>query len=97
MEKSRTTATGTERRESAFDFDLFARKQRRILVDMYAIGIVNLREDQIPDYGQKFSIISSDREVLEPRENFYNLSNYKGVILGKLRQVFFDQKIAVTE
>lgn len=95
MEKSRTTAAGTERSESAFDFDLFAQKQRRILVDMYAIGIVNLREDQIPDYGQKFSIISSDREVLEPRENFYNLSNYEGVILGKLRQVFLAQKIAV--
>ena len=64
---------------------------KTILFDLYAIGILNLPSDQIPDFVDRVSVISFDGETLQELETFFNIQNYKDVVLLKLRQAFPQQ------
>ncbi|RMF57210.1 MAG: HDIG domain-containing protein [Calditrichaeota bacterium] len=77
---------GTARAKSTFDY--LKRNFRRILVDIYAIGILNLSSEEIPQYLSKVSIVSPDGEMLEELGNFFNVDTYREVVLSNLRQTF---------
>ncbi len=64
---------------------------RRILVDLFAIGVLNQNSDNIPPYVRKITAISEAGEVLQSLDDFHKLDDYKGVVLDKLRQSFPDQ------
>jgi len=68
---------------------------RRILVDIYAIGILNLGPSDIPEYVKKISLVTADRETIRELADFYNQDDYKDVVLEKLRQTYPDQNDAV--
>lgn len=81
--------------ETTSNFEIFMENLRRIMQDTYAIGIMNLGPNEIPDYVDKISVMTADRETLEDINDYFNLQNYKDVVLENLRQTFAENENAV--
>ncbi len=82
--------------EPEFSYESLKDNLKIILVDTYAIGILNTAFSEIPAYIIKISLISAGQEIVEELENYYNIENVKSVLLDdKLRQIYPQQEIAV--
>lgn len=68
---------------------------KRILTDIYSIGILNVALGEIPAYVKKISILSKDAEMLEDLENHFNFQDIDQVLIDKLRQAFVENEVAV--
>lgn len=82
-------------RNSVSDLDRFEQKLKRIFIDQYAIGILNKAPNEIPVYVKKLIVVTPDRETEANVGDFYNLENYKNIVLENLRNIFKEQELAV--
>jgi hypothetical protein len=75
-------------------FKAYRKELRRILLDTYAIGIVNIGDNDIPDYVRKVSVISN-KEIIEELASLHTLSNYRDKVLDSLRSTFSEEPIPI--
>jgi putative nucleotidyltransferase with HDIG domain len=76
-------------------WDQFRRELKRILIDVYAIGIFNVGNDKLPAYVTKVSIVRSNREELDPVHGHYNPDTYPGHVLDAVKDRFGDEEVAI--
>ena len=76
-------------------FDAFRQGLRRLLADVYAIGVLDQSGMNIPTYVHKLAIVSSEGEMLQNIDGIYKLDTYKKITLDKLRQRFPDNETSV--
>lgn len=68
----------------------------RILLDTYAIGILNVGPEDIPAGIKRISVLRNDQETVENFDDYYNIENVQDVILDdKLRQTYPEQELSV--
>lgn len=93
--KSRTQARDNEQR-GELNYETFKRDLRRILVDVYSIGVINERTDAIPEHVAKISLITDGREIIDDLKSVYRLDTVERVVLDeKLRQTYPESEVAV--
>ncbi len=85
-----TNSDATPKRK--FDFEFMRQNFRRILLDLYSRGFLNLQPENIPAYVKKISVVSTDKETLEDLENYLTQFNYEKPILDNLTQTFPEQR-----
>ncbi|MFQ5822725.1 MAG: HD family phosphohydrolase [bacterium] len=76
---------------SNFYFKIFIRNIKRILTDIYTIGIINIGPNDIPAHVVKISVISENAEYLEDLNNFYIYADRDRILQDKLQQAFPEQ------
>ncbi len=74
-----------------FDSEFLRQNFRRILLDLYSNGILNLQREKIPNYVKKISVISTGKETIENLQNHLTRENYDDNVLENLTQTFPDQ------
>jgi len=74
-----------------FDSEFLRQNFRRILLDLYSNGILNLQPEKIPNYVKKISVISTGKETIENLQNHLTLENYDDNVIENLTQTFPDQ------
>ena len=74
-----------------FDSEFLRQNFRRILLDLYSNGILNLQPEKIPNYVKKISVISTGKETIENLQNHLTRENYDDNVLENLTQTFPDQ------
>ncbi|MFQ5863698.1 MAG: HD family phosphohydrolase [bacterium] len=76
---------------SKFEFRTFISNLRRILTDIYTIGVLNLSPNDIPAHVVKISVISQNAEFLEDLNNFYTHEDIDRILRDKLQQAYPQQ------
>ena len=77
-------------------YTTFMRDIKRILTDLYTIGILNVTPDKISKQVTKISVIyNNDEEILEELASFFYFKEIEQVLLYKLRQAYSQQEVAV--
>jgi len=74
-----------------FDSEFLRQNFRRILLDLYSNGILNLQPEKIPNYVKKISVISTGKETIENLQNHLTPENYDDNVIENLTQTFPDQ------
>lgn len=92
---SEGTNASNSRKIKRENFNYLMQTLRRIIQDIYAIGILNLPVENIPFYISKLSVVTTDIETIQDYSNYSNLSDYQYSILENLRQTFPDHNAAV--
>ncbi len=90
-----TKAKKVEDVNGSGSMERFKQHLRIIVLDVQAIGLLDMNMSNIPIYIDKLSVISDKGEILENVERFYKLDNYREVVLQKLRQTFSQNEVAV--
>ena len=85
------SSNSKETTKTKFDIEFLRQNFRRILLDLYSKGILNLQPDKIPGYVTKITLISTEKETIEDLQNYLTLKNYKDTLLENLTQTFPDQ------
>ncbi len=79
-----------------FNYETFKRDLRRMLVDVYSIGVINRRTEAIAKYVTKIAILTADQEIIDDLKSVYRLDNVERVLLDeKLRQTYPENEVAV--
>jgi len=73
-----------------FNFVFLRQNFRRILLDLYSKGILNLQPEKIPGYVTKITLISTEKETIEELKNYLTKKNYEDTLLENLTQTFPD-------
>jgi len=83
--------------QPAVSYEMLKRDARRIVVDMYSIGILNLERRDIPDDVKKISVIGGGQEIVDDLENYCRgIDDAKRLVLeDKLRPVYPQDGYAV--
>jgi len=88
-------AADKSKRQVHTSFDSFRQTLRRLLVDIYAIGVLDQSETNIPTYVHKLAIVSAEGEIVQAIGGIHKLDTYKKVTLDKLRETFADDETSV--
>ncbi len=94
-QSSASSRTAETERAFQIGFAEFRQRLRRLVVDIYAIGVLDQSAANIAPHVKKISIASTGGEIIEGLGGVYKLDNYKSVALDKLRQTFPDNEVAV--
>lgn len=75
-------------------YSVFKQNIKRILTDIFTIGVLNKSIKEFPHVPEKISIISENQEILDDPDNYYDPQTVEQVVLEKLRQAFSQEDIA---
>ncbi|MFQ5602137.1 MAG: HD family phosphohydrolase [bacterium] len=82
--------------ETELNYDLLKSDLKRIVIDTYSIGILNLPFEETQTPAVKISLKTQKQEIVEDINNFYRVDNIENVLLeDKLRQIYQDNETAV--
>jgi putative nucleotidyltransferase with HDIG domain len=82
--------------QASFDFEALKSNLRRILVDVFTIGVLDVESDAIASDLEKISIVANEQETIEDASDFYPATSIDRIILDdKLRQTYPDHDVEV--
>jgi hypothetical protein len=94
--RAKSQPRSNDQKFAALNYQTFKANLKRILVDIYSIGILNRRAETLPEYAARISVVSSDQEMIDDIKNFYRIDNVERIVLDeKLRQTYPDIETAV--
>ncbi len=68
-------------------FGAYAAQLQRICRDLFAVGILSVERNALPEYVQKISVRHGADEMVEPLEQFHGAESVNAAALQKLREV----------
>ncbi|MFQ5770604.1 MAG: HD family phosphohydrolase [bacterium] len=93
--RSNRRNTKVKSEDTASEYEAFKRNTRRIITDIYTIGILNITPVTNSNQVKKISVISNGAEILEDFDNFFKFEEIEQVLLDKLRQTYSQREVAV--
>ena len=79
---------------SGLRFEFFAGHLQRIARDLFAVGIIDVGRNAIPQYVQKISVRRGPDEMIESLDQFYTVESVNAAALEKLREIENQRDVA---
>lgn len=73
----------------------FQEQLNRLAQDIYSLGIINLKKQEVKNFDHKISLITDNEEIIEDLQSFYDYEEVGKVTLDKARTAFVDDDLKI--